>query len=135
MRRDEYNLKTHNGEITIRNTETGNHRTFKISMVNNSESNLHGKRIVSLLTGSDNQRDYTGFGFVNDGIIKVWGKKYAESKIWQQYANMLQFPQDYPKCEYMFAGTCRKCNRKLTTPESVKSGIGPICSAGGEDRD
>ena len=30
--------------------------------------------------------------------------------------------------EFLFSGTCRKCNRELTNPESIREGIGPICA-------
>jgi hypothetical protein len=135
LRRDEFNMKTHNGKITIRNPETDGHRTFKITTVDNKDSDFHGKRIVSMFTGTDNTdpRQYTGFGFVVDGIIKVWAKKNAEDKNWQKFAQMLMFPQDFPSLEYMFAGTCRKCNRELTNPKSITNGIGAECAKGGRD--
>jgi hypothetical protein len=28
-------------------------------------------------------------------------------------------------------GRCLRCNRPLTTPESIRRGIGPICAEGG----
>ena len=136
MRRDEYNLKTHNGKITIANPATGGHRTFKITTVNNKDSDFHGKRIVSMFTGTDHTdpRQYTGFGFVGgDGIIKVWAKKAAADKNWQKFAQMVMWPQDFPTLEYMFAGHCRICNIELTNPESIKSGIGPKCAKGQRD--
>ena len=43
---------------------------------------------------------------------------------------MVMYPDHYEQqhgIEYQFASTCRVCNRKLTTPESIESGIGPIC--------
>ena len=30
--------------------------------------------------------------------------------------------------EYRFEGKCRKCNRKLTNPDSIDNGIGPECA-------
>jgi len=29
--------------------------------------------------------------------------------------------------EFYHSGNCAKCGRKLTTPESIKNGLGPIC--------
>ena len=122
----ENSIATHNGTVTIENTNTGNHRTFKINTVKNGD--LKGKRIVSLLTGSDNWENYSGFGFVNaDGKINVF-KKHKNS-VHEVYAKMLENPAPFESkgAEYLFSTKCRICNKKLTTPESIKSGIGPIC--------
>ena len=44
-----FDATIHNGYITIHNTNTGNHRTFRIETVKGGA--LDGKRIVSLLIG------------------------------------------------------------------------------------
>lgn len=33
-----------------------------------------------------------------------------------------------PECEVWHDGTCARCGRTLTTPESVAAGLGPICA-------
>ena len=120
-------IKTHNGEITIENSKTGEWRTFKIKTQSRDSNFAPGKRIVSLLTGSDNTTSYTSFGFVNDGVIHIWNKK--KTKTFYYYKNMLEEPERWEERGYVYqyAGTCRSCNRKLTTPRSIKLGIGPIC--------
>lgn len=120
-------ITTHNGIVTIHNPATGNHRTFRISTVKNGS--LEGRRVVSLLTGSNNEDDYTGFGFVNaDGTISVW-KRFREDSLYRTYANMLVNPARWSAkgAVYMFEGRCRRCNRTLTDPESIQLGIGPVC--------
>jgi len=122
-------IKTHNGTITIKNPATGEHRTFQIRTQPDDARFAPGKRIVSLLDGSNNEFDYTGFGFVNDdGSIAVWRKK--SGGVFDVYARMLSNPESFQKrgAEYLFAGKCRICNRKLTTPESIERGIGPVCA-------
>jgi hypothetical protein len=32
--------------------------------------------------------------------------------------------------EYLYEGHCRQCNKSLTSPLSIKSGIGPVCAGG-----
>src|SRR5678815_2430702 len=79
-----------------------------------------------MLTGPDNVQNYTGFGFVNETSIQVW-KKQAHMA---PHARMLENLADHVvkgKVEVYAATSCRVCNRTLTTPESVASGIGPIC--------
>lgn len=129
-----FDLKTHNGCITVENTKTGGHRTFKVSTV--QEGNLKGKRIVALLYGPDNESDYRGFAFVKeDGSISVWSK-YRSTSVdvarsqYEVFAHMLMRPDAFEElgAVYHFEGRCRVCNRKLTTPESIQSGIGPVCA-------
>lgn len=120
---------THNGKITVKNPATGNHRTFQIKTV--KKGSLEGKRILSLLSGPDNESDYVGFGFVNDNNVSVWNKFRADS----QYAKLgkmlenLDTLMNEGKVEVLFETKCRRCNRTLTTPESVVSGIGPDCAS------
>jgi hypothetical protein len=116
-----------NGTYTIENTETGDYRTFKIKTV--LDGDLEGKRIVSLLTGSDNQNDYKGFAFLFDHGIVVW-KKYRGTNF-EHLARMLwaalndALPERY---DILHEGTCIRCNRPLTCPESIRTGIGPVCA-------
>ena len=123
-----YNLATHNGKITVLNKATGNHRTFGVRTQPKDANFAPNRRVVALLTGKDNERDYTSFGFVeHDGSIRLFrSKDFGE---WRAYANILTHPDDFIRrgCEFMFEGRCRVCNRLLTTPESIQSGIGPVC--------
>ena len=50
-------ITTHNGTFTVHNPATGEHRTFKVSTV--QQGDLEGRRIVALLTGPDNANSYT----------------------------------------------------------------------------
>lgn len=123
-----YNLATHNGRITVRNRVTGNHRTFGVRTQPHDASFAPDQRIVALLTGSDNREDYTPFGFVlEDGSIRLFRSK--STGVWTIYADIISNPTHWiPKgAEYFFEGRCRKCNRLLTTPDSIESGVGPVC--------
>lgn len=118
----------HNGMLSIQSMRTGDWRTFKIST--KARGNLKGKRILSLLTGP-NREDWTnwlGFAFVNeDGTIKLWGK-FRDSGMHAIFADMVARPKAWEsKAVYRIEGRCRRCNRPLTVPESVDSGLGPEC--------
>ena len=129
-------LKIFNGRYTLKSRRSGEHRTFEIKTQDKDARFAAGKRIVALLTGPDNTADYTGFGFVEEYGIVVWKSKRGTDKKspFDWYAEMLwslaldgalsPFSQDY---EFMMAGTCVVCNRPLTEPESIRTGIGPIC--------
>ena len=59
-----------NGEFTLENPE-GFHLTFRIKTSRNGQ--LKGKRIVSLMEGSDNEAEYTGFGILDETGFHPWG--------------------------------------------------------------
>lgn len=122
-------LATHNGVFSIKSTKTGDHRTFRVRIQKQDAAFAPGKRILGLLTGSDNTNSYTNFAFVDDFGIHIWGKKQTETYL--AYARMLENLAKHEAnklIEVHAETTCRCCNRKLTTPESVISGIGPICA-------
>lgn len=120
-----FEIKTHNGIITITSNKTGDHRTVRIQTVR--EGNLQGKRVVSLLTGPDNINNYKGFGFVDeDGEILLWKKCRTEFFI--RLSRMVSHPELYlEKAKFLFEGKCLRCNHVLTNPLSIQTGLGPEC--------
>lgn len=130
--------KLFNGRYTIESTQTGLHRTFWIETQAPDAEFAPGKRVVSLLTGSQNDDpdSYTGFGFVDDVGVHVWPSKCAKGDLWVKFADMLwTLALDgafSPWAEKGFRihqeGHCIRCNRVLTTPASIAAGIGPICA-------
>lgn len=124
--------KIFNGTYTIENRVTGEHRTFKIRTQKEDASFAPGKRILSLLTGNDNEHSYTGFAFVNEDGIAVWRSKQGGD--FDVFARMVWslaldggFSSYADRYTLLVSGSCIRCNRKLTTPASIKSGIGPVC--------
>lgn len=128
----QFDLSLHNAIVTIHNPVTGGHRTFKVS------SNREGTRFVSLLTGSDNQSDYTAFAIVGSGAydkIAFTFKKYqagpGEKKTsWQVFTDMINRPQYWQNekgAKYHISSRCRRCNRLITSPRSLSVGLGPEC--------
>jgi hypothetical protein len=137
-----------NGTYTVTNTETGEYRTFKIKTQKPDAKFAPGKRIVSLLNGPNNESDYLGFGFVNQDKVSVWSKKRGNGKM----SSFDHFAYLLPKAAFSLIGSdgqevrgtfqaysgrkyevelskrCLACNRKLTTPESLRRGYGPECS-------
>jgi hypothetical protein len=90
---------------------------------------------VSLLTGPNNTEDYTYLGILtNSKTVKTTAKsKFApDSKAvkvvqWavKQIYDGAKLPEGY---NIQHVGRCGVCGRPLTTPESIESGIGPICA-------
>lgn len=136
-----------NGTFTIKNPKTGEHRTLDISTQKQSAKFAPGERIISLLIGHDNTKDYKGFGFVRDDGIIVW-RKYrgdnGEKSVYEKLAEMLwslwTLRKNSPYAKYgitmVESCTCVFCNRPLTEPLSSLTGVGPECGkARGINRD
>ena len=129
--------KLFNGRYTVSSAATGEHRTFWVRTQPADAEFAPGKRVLALLTGTQNDDldHYTGFAFVDDGGIHVWRSKADRSPLWGQYAEMLwTLALDgafSPWVERGYRihqeGHCIRCNRILTTPSSIAAGIGPIC--------
>jgi hypothetical protein len=124
-------LLTHNGKITVSNVNTGQHRTFKVNTQPQDARFAAGKRVVSLFVGQDNQNpfEYKGFGFVNSaGTVQVW-RRYKDTEF-EVFGRMLSNVSYFERkgAEYLFSGRCIRCNRELTNPDSIRSGIGPVCA-------
>jgi len=115
-----------NAIFTVSNTKTGNHFTYRVCKPGDSSPHF-----VQVLTGPDNTSDYTFLGTIFNEQTYRHGKKspindnapseVAFKWIWQNFNRL-------PDCiEINHEGHCGRCGRLLTTPESVESGIGPIC--------
>lgn len=121
-----------NGKYTIQNRESGVHRTFRIKTQPKDARFAPGARIVSVMNGTDNQSHYKRFGFVNDKGIFIF-KSLRDNKDYDGYARMLwsllATPESVLHQRYSIDQSlhCLRCNRELTTPESLRTGIGPVC--------
>ena len=110
------------------------HRTFRVRKVKENEPMPKNAQILSLLVGSDNTSSYKQFAFINKYGAFVF-KKLREDKCWQAYADLVfdlitkGVNSKYYDLGYRMIKSehCFRCGRLLTTPESIESGIGPIC--------
>jgi len=127
--------KVFNGTFTITSyiNSNGKHRTFRIRTIKNKDHFLHGQRVVELMVGSDNQHSFRRFGTVNDAGIRVFTKCSTRENL--AYADLLwSMTTEGDNSKYVALGyelqaslNCIKCNKKLTTPESLLRGVGPVC--------
>jgi hypothetical protein len=112
----------------------GEHYTFKATT---KDGYQQGTKVtfLSVLTGPDNTSDFTYLGMINSGEVTLTKKsKYnADSKLYKvakwavrQVYHNLDLPEGY---NIQHAGKCGKCGRKLTTPQSIATGLGPKCAA------
>ena len=121
---------TGSATFTVSSEKTGRHFTYKIA--GGGEKPF----FVKLLTGPDNTSDFNYLGTIfDDGtklIAKRGGKITPDAPSFQALKFTLavlhsgaEFP---PAFSFRHEGKCGMCGRKLTEPDSIDRGIGPICS-------
>jgi hypothetical protein len=124
-----FDVRIHDGMVTIE-SPTGAHRTFRVKTQGEEASFAPGKRVVSLLRGRDREdwSAWTSFGFVGDCGVRVWSK-HAGSVL-DTYGRMLSDPRGWAAkgCTFRVEARCRRCGRALTHPESIATGLGPVCA-------
>lgn len=141
--------------FTVKNTQTGRRFTFRVECKRDLVKNGRGVKspyFVSLMTGSDNESSYSYFGYIrtndnadgykdfvhggrkakvpeNAGPVAafrwLWTLINGRNSDGSKRSNTLA---DYPSVEFWHEGHCCCCGRLLTVPESIATGIGPICA-------
>ncbi len=114
-----------NAHVTLVSTRTGVRFTFQVR-----QPDATTPHFVAVLTGPDH---YTYLGTIFGGRVFKHGVKSpiggdapsAKAFAWAwPYIARGETP---PDCEVWHEGSCGKCGRQLTDPESIASGLGPIC--------
>jgi hypothetical protein len=136
------------GYYTVLNTD-GTHATFRIKTLD-SRSRHEGKTKIERLTGPMNTTHYTAFAWVAGtemlpfkAVVNAAGQELGKDVIstWVAAAKVL-FGMSYEDREQagfryaMESRRCYHCNAELTHPESIVTGLGPICGRrrrGGEE--
>ncbi len=118
----------HNGIYTL-TFPCGTHRTIRI---HTQRGGVHaGKRLVSLLIGPVNTDDFEAFGEIIPAAAVVWVWKTFKNAAQARYADLLVSlakGEEIDGHELLVSRHCLRCNRVLTTPESIESGVGPECA-------
>jgi hypothetical protein len=124
----------------------GTHYTYKVTRKEDKGKVFY---FVNLLTGPDNTSNYTYMGMLVDDHLwnrqaiqknlpsRVYCKMTKASKYntdskpvkvfnWAMDVVMKhnELPQGY---SILHDGRCARCGRTLTDPESIKTGLGPVC--------
>jgi hypothetical protein len=141
-----------NGTFTL--AGGGVHLTFEVKT--SKKGFFEGKRIVSIMVGSDNESDFLGIANLEpDGSLRVWRKAEGCRKnpatgqllTFRQCEAVIKLILEHGKVgaingesitkrfsinersyELLASVRCIRCNRKLTNPDSVVLGIGPECA-------
>ena len=111
----------------------GGHRTFRLRTSDLESDFAPGKQVIAFLSGPNNEGNYTGFGFVRDGQVIPW-KRFRTGHQTILAAARFLVNGDHAEAGKRYArqsGHCSRCNRMLTKPESIATGIGPTCAGRG----
>jgi hypothetical protein len=144
-----------NARITLVSSKTGARFTFRIAAPRD-EKKGSDVRFVALLNGSDNESSFAFLGTVflaervqvgGGSFGPVYGKIPAKapkfvhgkkSRIGESAPSARAFSWAWsylsrgelpPGCEVWHEGRCGCCGRALTVPESIASGLGPVCAS------
>ena len=102
------------------------HKTFRIRTERFGP--YRGQRTVALLIGPANTTDYETFGTLTPTGIAV-AKRFKNQKQAEYASHLwcLWHGQPIDGFSLEASSTCIICNRPLTTPQSLKEGIGEWC--------
>jgi len=112
-----------NAMATFMNRETGNKYLYRVRRTHKGAIDWERKRswLVAMKTIT---------GFQNIGVI-LWNGQYKgkDASQGQKVFDWVWRHQNHlpPQVEVWHIGRCGQCGRKLTDPESVERGIGPVC--------
>jgi hypothetical protein len=116
-----------NATFTIRSQKTGTRYTYRVRQ--NKRGTLY---FVSVLT---NPGRYTYAGVIDKGrpdtLRMTRGSKIKPTapsvKAFRWFLAKVMAGDLPDECEVWHEGTCGRCGRELTVPESIQRGIGPVC--------
>jgi len=116
-------------EFTLESNTTGTHFTFKVSEYKDKP----GAFFVKFLNGPDSY-GYAGMLFQNGQLrfVRTAASPKTESPVVRAINWFINQLDDrgtkIDQVEFHHIGKCGRCGRKLTTPESILTGLGPICA-------
>lgn len=125
-----------NATFTVVNENTGNRATFRVRQAKANPS-IH---YVQVMVGSDNESSYEYIGHVwkqNEYNLNLTRLRFPAANMYKATTGANIFKYIFRKLmsstglpenvQLLHAGKCGACGRKLTTPESIEIGLGPIC--------
>jgi hypothetical protein len=125
-------------EFTLQSNVTGKHYTYRV--LSKTEEPNYPVKFLYVLSGSNNDSDWSYAGTVrmlkNNPSHEISYNTTPKAQftrtspaiialrwlIWKLNKNELS-----PDLSFLHSGKCSACGRKLTDPESIRSGMGKIC--------
>lgn len=118
--------------VTVVSVSTGNRYTYRVGRQRPTQP-----WFVKVMFGPDNTGDFAYMGhFFSDRGVYTPGRYPAKTNITPEDVRQRVFGRLWraillgslpPEVELWHEGTCGRCGRPLTVPESVAQGLGPDC--------
>lgn len=116
--------------FTVVSKATGTRFTYRVAKGKADDA----PHFVSVLVGSDNTTDYLFLGtiFERRAYRRGWKSPIpfeapSQKAFWWLWTKALGENKTFAQCEFWHHGSCSRCGRCLTDPESIKRGLGPVC--------
>ena len=120
--------------FTLENPARGTHVTFRVRRPKGFKTML-----LDVMTGSDNESSYEYVGSMNRGLWIKPNTSKASANAQGKLNAVLWYMSNVRKAQageasahslvtLNHSGSCTCCGRTLTNPESLETGIGPICA-------
>lgn len=117
-----------NARFTVVSKATGKRFSYRLRA-------SHDGRVtfVGVLTGCDNESHYQYVGIIKDNVFATTARGklndapscHAFVFFWR---HLIERKHVHSGLEVWHEGTCGRCGRTLTVPESIERGIGPECA-------
>ena len=119
-----------NATFTLVSKKTGARFTYKIRR-GEPQGTRAPLTFASVLSGPDNQADYTYMGIVVAGRSLVMTRASRVTADAPSFRALRWFLEnlDSAQVECHHEGRCGRCGRALTVPSSIESGLGPECAS------
>jgi hypothetical protein len=131
-------VRAGNSIFTLHNPRTGGRYTYKVVRPGNKPV-----LYVNLLARPDNHKDFVRLGIIFEEPDFQLGRpahRFVVPSRWKistratsarafawVWSNLRRGKPIFP-AEFFHEGRCGKCGRRLTVPESIQSGLGPVCA-------
>ena len=122
-------IKAGRAVFTMEQASTDMRFTYKVKK--HSKKDLY---FVYVLCGPDNHHSYRYLGVINTfgNFVKTKNSRISEgANSFEWFKSLVYLLRENEelnsKYKIYHAGTCGRCGRRLTVPESIKAGFGPDC--------
>jgi hypothetical protein len=119
------------GKYTVTDNTGSQYRTIRLSDCPDRYNKPKGTQIAAFLSGPGNTADYTGFAFIYPGRKPYIFQRFQSNQQLRYALGVLLESDDgvaYGKLYALESNRCWRCDKLLTTPESILNGIGPHCA-------
>lgn len=130
-----------NATFTIVSKASGTRFTYRLAR-KKGDDGVDRPWFAGLLNGPDNENGYAYMAVVSQraryalrfGHSSRVGQEAPSARLLTWFlrhlgAALAGAPTKLDQVEFWHEGRCGRCGRKLTVPESIANGIGPVCEA------